>query len=352
MDQRVPGSAKYIAKWNKKPYYFKGNLSVPACTTLRDKILVDIKKDKKREKKGDPELQAVLAWLTQAVKRKEDRDKMRRSAAAVIRPQIVNQLPQQLHPQADGGAAANIPQEEDDSMRPYPYPHDRLADTVAGRLKVRKQQEIEHANKAGQEDKQQSTSKSKTLNSDKGIYPSAHELDQLHRDLLGLSIKDLPSLPDESQMADTFPMVQVANPHHDPNVQGSSPIMSVYRPWTEQECTDACSGLGDPTVDPRQWVENHKLLMASYVLNGWETEKTLKKSLKHNLTRVRGDFTGKDGNNAWLENIFKVGVHRRLVEEVQAELRAISDDIRERNSQRLLPYPYLSPSHIENSVAI
>ncbi|XP_024117012.1 polyunsaturated fatty acid lipoxygenase ALOX15B [Oryzias melastigma] len=52
------------------------------------------------------------------------------------------------------------------------------------------------------------------------------------------------------------------------------------------------------------------------------------------------------------ENIFKVGVHRRLVEEVQAELRAISDDIRERNSQRVLPYPYLSPSHIENSVAI
>ncbi|RVE58627.1 hypothetical protein OJAV_G00196160 [Oryzias javanicus] len=163
MDQRVPGSAKYIAKWNKKPYYFKGNLSVPACTTLRDKILVDIKKDKKREKKGDPELQAVLAWLTQAVKRKEDRDKMRRSAAAVIRPQIVNQLPQQLHPQADGGAAApipppqqhhsqvgvgaaaNIPQEEGDSTAstsamlrdsppPYPYPHDRLADTVASRV--------------------------------------------------------------------------------------------------------------------------------------------------------------------------------------------------------------------------
>ncbi|RVE60206.1 hypothetical protein OJAV_G00178490 [Oryzias javanicus] len=101
---------------------------------------------------------------------------MRRSvtvAAAVIhpqdetssgrRPQIVNQLSQQLHPQADGGAAApipppqqhhsqvgvgaaaNIPQEEGDSTAstsamlrdsppPYPYPHDRLADTVASRV--------------------------------------------------------------------------------------------------------------------------------------------------------------------------------------------------------------------------
>lgn len=52
------------------------------------------------------------------------------------------------------------------------------------------------------------------------------------------------------------------------------------------------------------------------------------------------------------EAIFKVGIQRRLSEEVQAELRAISDAIKERNSQQVLPYPYLSPSLIENSVAI
>ncbi|XP_038564779.1 polyunsaturated fatty acid lipoxygenase ALOX15B isoform X2 [Micropterus salmoides] len=52
------------------------------------------------------------------------------------------------------------------------------------------------------------------------------------------------------------------------------------------------------------------------------------------------------------EAVFRDDAHRRLVEEVQAELKAISDDITERNSQLELPYPYLLPTHVENSVAI
>uniref|UniRef100_A0A3P8RK60 Zgc:152891 n=1 Tax=Amphiprion percula TaxID=161767 RepID=A0A3P8RK60_AMPPE len=52
------------------------------------------------------------------------------------------------------------------------------------------------------------------------------------------------------------------------------------------------------------------------------------------------------------EAIFADGTHRRLVEEVQAQLAAISKDIVKRNSRLELPYPYLCPSHIENSVAI
>ncbi|XP_051250700.1 polyunsaturated fatty acid lipoxygenase ALOX15B [Dicentrarchus labrax] len=52
------------------------------------------------------------------------------------------------------------------------------------------------------------------------------------------------------------------------------------------------------------------------------------------------------------EAVFREDAHRRLVEEVQAELKAISDEITERNSQLELPYPYLCPEGIENSVAI
>ncbi|XP_056253527.1 hydroperoxide isomerase ALOXE3 [Seriola aureovittata] len=52
------------------------------------------------------------------------------------------------------------------------------------------------------------------------------------------------------------------------------------------------------------------------------------------------------------EAIFRDGAHCRLVEEVQAELRSISEDISERNSRLELPYPYLCPGRIENSVAI
>lgn len=52
------------------------------------------------------------------------------------------------------------------------------------------------------------------------------------------------------------------------------------------------------------------------------------------------------------EEVFRDAAHCRLVEEVQVELQAISDDITERNSQLELPYPYLCPGRIENSVSI
>lgn len=52
------------------------------------------------------------------------------------------------------------------------------------------------------------------------------------------------------------------------------------------------------------------------------------------------------------EPFFSTGAPRRLVEEVQAELKAISDDITGRNRKLELPYPYLCPEQIENSVAI
>ncbi|KAK5858131.1 hypothetical protein PBY51_002297 [Eleginops maclovinus] len=52
------------------------------------------------------------------------------------------------------------------------------------------------------------------------------------------------------------------------------------------------------------------------------------------------------------EALFREGAPRRLVEEVQAELKQISRDIAERNLHLELPYPYLSPERTDNSVAI
>ncbi|XP_062867670.1 polyunsaturated fatty acid lipoxygenase ALOX15B [Trichomycterus rosablanca] len=49
---------------------------------------------------------------------------------------------------------------------------------------------------------------------------------------------------------------------------------------------------------------------------------------------------------------FRSGDHHRLVEMVLKELGAIADDIIKRNSKLMLPYPYLCPDYIENSVAI
>lgn len=50
--------------------------------------------------------------------------------------------------------------------------------------------------------------------------------------------------------------------------------------------------------------------------------------------------------------MFRDGAHCRLVEEMQAELKAIAGDITERGSQLEVPYLYLSPERIENSVSI
>ncbi|TNN75964.1 Hydroperoxide isomerase ALOXE3 [Liparis tanakae] len=52
------------------------------------------------------------------------------------------------------------------------------------------------------------------------------------------------------------------------------------------------------------------------------------------------------------EAVFRDPAHCGLVEAVQADLAAISDDITQRNSQLELPYLYLSPGGVENSVAI
>ncbi|KAL2094604.1 hypothetical protein ACEWY4_009323 [Coilia grayii] len=52
------------------------------------------------------------------------------------------------------------------------------------------------------------------------------------------------------------------------------------------------------------------------------------------------------------EHYFSDHAHCRLVEEVQRDLSAITAEILERNSRIELPYPYLSPDRIENSVAI
>uniref|UniRef100_A0A3B4A8H3 Lipoxygenase domain-containing protein n=1 Tax=Periophthalmus magnuspinnatus TaxID=409849 RepID=A0A3B4A8H3_9GOBI len=50
--------------------------------------------------------------------------------------------------------------------------------------------------------------------------------------------------------------------------------------------------------------------------------------------------------------LFHSGAPRRLMEEVQDELRSISDDITRRNANAVFPYSYLDPERIENSVAI
>ncbi|XP_052443652.1 polyunsaturated fatty acid lipoxygenase ALOX8 [Carassius gibelio] len=67
------------------------------------------------------------------------------------------------------------------------------------------------------------------------------------------------------------------------------------------------------------------------------------------LSQPAIDFVPLCHYNEWY---FSSGAIAKLVEEVQRELKMIAKDIADRNSQLELPYPYLSPDRIENSVTI
>lgn len=94
---------------------------------------------------------------------------------------------------------------------------------------------------------------------------------------------------------DTFPMIEVANPHFGVE-NDQSRVICVYRPWTESECSEACKDLGNPLTNVNEFIARHKQLCSSYRLNGQETEATFRKCLTYNWARVRGTYTGRDGN--------------------------------------------------------
>uniref|UniRef100_A0A672LTA9 Zgc:152891 n=1 Tax=Sinocyclocheilus grahami TaxID=75366 RepID=A0A672LTA9_SINGR len=67
------------------------------------------------------------------------------------------------------------------------------------------------------------------------------------------------------------------------------------------------------------------------------------------LSQPAIDFVPLCHYNEWY---FSSGATIKLVEEVRRELKMIAKDIADRNSQLELPYTYLSPDHIENSVTV
>ncbi|KAI2651224.1 Polyunsaturated fatty acid lipoxygenase ALOX15B [Labeo rohita] len=67
------------------------------------------------------------------------------------------------------------------------------------------------------------------------------------------------------------------------------------------------------------------------------------------LSQPAIDFVPLGHYNEWY---FSSGAIVKLVNEVQKELKMIAKDIADRNSRLELPYPYLSPDRIENSVTI
>jgi len=93
--------------------------------------------------------------------------------------------------------------------------------------------------------------------------------------------------------AEHFPMIQVANPNL---VNGQPAHMYVYRPWTLEEARKAVEGCTPAKEDPAQWAEDMRGVILSYRLNGHEAGQAVMTSLGKDWFRVRGDYTGTDGN--------------------------------------------------------
>lgn len=55
---------------------------------------------------------------------------------------------------------------------------------------------------------------------------------------------------------------------------------------------------------------------------------------------------------AYPEDRFDEPAVKRMIKELQAELSYLSEEITARNAELKIPYPYLNPKDIENSVTI
>ncbi|ROI42825.1 Hydroperoxide isomerase ALOXE3 [Anabarilius grahami] len=94
---------------------------------------------------------------------------------------------------------------------------------------------------------------------------------------------------------------------------------------------------------------------------GHTTEDTILETLPDVSTTVNGmavlRLLSKDSADHYPlghfpENLYDEDVPCKLIEEFQKDLRELSDLIEERNKKLELPYTYLNPKNVDNSVAI
>lgn len=295
MNQHYPGSVNWLNKWGKPPYMFNGRLNPTKCSAVVELVKTDIKKNKKRNPDMDAELAAAIKWLEQSKRRKEevDRSKTRRKEAyaTLVGPDdettaVVRKRPTEAGDAAKGGRmGARGSEKRSDKQQTGRGAEGVQSGASFSPLHTR----------AGRKTTEVKPAEVKTLHAQAaappGLYPSLEEQKDQYDDC------------EECGPVPTYPLVEVANPHFDPQQPrgaGNNPVMRVYRPWTESDLHEACKGLGSATEEPNKWTENHAQLVTSYGLNGWEINRTFLTCLGFHWGRVRGNFTGKGQDGQWL----------------------------------------------------
>ena len=87
--------------------------------------------------------------------------------------------------------------------------------------------------------------------------------------------------------AETYPMIQVANPNVAPN---QPPTILVYRTWTMEDVKKAVAGIASHKEDVEQFIEDMENARKSYHLNGQETQQIWMTALGSDWYAVRGDW--------------------------------------------------------------
>lgn len=90
------------------------------------------------------------------------------------------------------------------------------------------------------------------------------------------------------EMADTYPMIEVANPNA--GEQGEGPTLLVFRTWTIEDVKKAVEGVTSHREDPERFFEDMENLRRSYHLNGNETQQAWMQAMGTDWHHVRGDW--------------------------------------------------------------
>lgn len=324
MQQCHADSCKFLKKWIKKhgfnPCLKNSEEMTELVRRLREERKEKLRKGKKTNVK-DEELKMAKLWLEQSTKRvlairvKDEKKKAKQSAtmaALGISPdhETTPKQPSEHSTEAidrhESQSKSDEKQEDPQSTLEGRTQKNRLKRNANPRLPddsspsltrhARRQQERlypELPQEGVQNSPQQMNNPFAT--SSPPAYTGSPQFQPLPKAYGPLSWPDSPA--QTTGAVTQYPMFAVANPAYTGQPDGQPPTILVHRPWTQQECTEACKGLGDVENNPTEWTINFRSLALSYHLNGREMESALRMALGHRWSRVRGSFNpnGTDG---------------------------------------------------------
>ena len=264
----------------EKQFDFKGKLDVNECTELVR--CLQIKGRIKNKKEPSEEHQCARLWLEQAQRRKNGK-KTKLESLVVERPedqetggrqrQNANRLPHGLPVRREKRESRQYP------SAPPPYSDDTEEDNeprgvVGGEM-------YPSLPPPSQDDMFNPHTSSGLKNKLRGGGDKFEWSKIMQGGLLKI----------DEENTDAYPLIEVANPAHDPNNNQSRPTIRVFRTWTQSDVKAAVEGVRSYKVNVVECGEDIVGLMNMYHLNGTEMQQVLMQIFGPNWMRIQGNWT-------------------------------------------------------------